>query len=591
MQFFNIDDSLAFRETNKLAIRLSNKLNDTTRLAYNYWDLGLFYSRYSVKDSAYYNYSNAQKLFESAGKVFYSGRMLMNMAIIQSDLRDYTGSEITTIQAIELLKPLKKYKQLYKCYNNLGVIYNELEEFYKALFYHNKALEYQDLITGTNTNTANSLNNIGVVYENQGKFDQAIPKYNEAIQTENLKQKNTKLYAMLLDNLAYSKFKLKDTVGVTALFQESLHIRDSINDISGKTINKLHLAEFYAAYNDSIRALYLAHEAKELATNSKNYRDVLSAYLLLSKLDKMNSDIYSQQYIPLNNMLLKEERAIRNKFTRIRFETDQFIEENELLTEKNKRYLIIGFITLILGVAIYIITDQRLKNIKLRSEKAQQKANEEIYNLLLTQQNKVDEGKRNEKKRMSEELHDGVLGNLYGIKMNLAVLNPQNSKTAVLKREEYIETLSNVIDEILNVSHELSANAIDADVGYIQLIDDLLRENSSTFGYTYKLESDTTTNWQVIPGEKKMNIYRILQESIQNINKYAKANNVLVAIESDEYFVRLSIRDDGIGYNTQTKKDGIGIKNIKSRIQRLQGSVVFTSKTNKGTSIIIKIPL
>ncbi|MDY7394349.1 tetratricopeptide repeat protein [Aureibaculum sp. 2210JD6-5] len=572
-------------------------MNDSITIANNYWDLGRFYSKNNVKDSAYYSYSKAEKIYESLGKKYYGGLMLLNMAIIQSDLRDYTGSEVTTFRAIELLKPLDKYKYLYSAYNNLGIVFNELEEYDKALFYHNKALEYQAKIEGENTFKSNTLNNVGVVYKNDNQHYKAIKSYNEALNTQSLKQQNTKLYAMLLDNLAYSKFKLNDTIGVNALFQESLHLRDSIGDISGKTINKLHLAEYHAAYNDSIKALQLANEAKDLAENSKNYRDLLASLLLLSKLDKKNSDQYSQRYIALNDKLLKEERAIRDKFARIRFETDEFIEENEalaeekeILTEQKKRILTIGSILLVLGVLIYIIRDQRLKNIRLRLEKEQQQANEEIYNLMLTQQYKLDEGKRNEKKRMSEELHDGVLGNLYGIKMNLAVLNQQSNPDAILKREEFIEGLSNVIDEIRNVSHELHANALDADVGYMQLIEDLLIQKSEVNGYNYELLVEEDTNWQVIAGDIKMNIYRIIQEAIQNINKYAQANKVKVELKSDGDFIHLTISDDGIGFNTKTKKDGIGIKNIKSRVERLNGSVEFLSELKKGTSIIIKIP-
>ena len=71
-----------------------------------------------------------------------SGRMLLNMAIMQSDVKDFTGSEITTIRAISKLKPLKKYQQLYRCYNNLAISFNNLEEYDKAIENHKIALEY-----------------------------------------------------------------------------------------------------------------------------------------------------------------------------------------------------------------------------------------------------------------------------------------------------------------------------------------------------------------------------------------------------------------------------------------------------------------
>ena len=141
-QYYRLGDSLAFRNANSLAIKLSFHLQDSIRLANNYWDLGDFYSKHEVKDSAYYNYSKAEKIYEPLDKTYYRGLILLNMAIIQSDLRDYTGSEVTTIRAIELLKPLQKDRQIYRCYNNLGVVFNELQEYDKALVYHNKALEY-----------------------------------------------------------------------------------------------------------------------------------------------------------------------------------------------------------------------------------------------------------------------------------------------------------------------------------------------------------------------------------------------------------------------------------------------------------------
>ena len=404
LNYLRINDSIGFREANRESILLAISMNDSITTANNYWDLGRFYSKNNVKDSAYYSYSKAEKIYASLGKKSYNGSMLLNMAIIQSDLRDYTGSEVTTIRAIELFKPLKKYKQLYKCYYNLGIIYNELEEYDRSLIYHNKALEFQEKMKGKNLLKPSILNNIGVVFQNNNRHLEAIINFNEALKIDSLKLLNTDLYAMLLDNLAYSKFKLKDTIGVNELFQESLHLRDSIGDISGKTINILHLAEYHAVYNNSIKALQLANEAKDLAEQSKNYRDLLASLILLSKLDKKNSDTYTQRYIALNDKLLKEERAIRDKFARIQFETDEFIEENEALTEETeilaeekevlaeqkKRILIIGSVLLVLGLLLYIIRDQRLKNIRLKLEKEQQQANEEIYNLMLTQQYKLD---------------------------------------------------------------------------------------------------------------------------------------------------------------------------------------------------------
>ena len=172
--YFKLGDSLMFREVNKKSIDLSIKIKDSVNLAANYWDLGIFYGDYELKDSAYFSYYKAQKLYESLRNNKNSGIMLINMAIIQKDQKDYTGSEITTIKAISQLKELNDYVQLYKGYNNLGIIYNELSDFDQALFYHNEALQYEKQIKNSKTYKSNTLNNIGVVYERQKKFKEAL---------------------------------------------------------------------------------------------------------------------------------------------------------------------------------------------------------------------------------------------------------------------------------------------------------------------------------------------------------------------------------------------------------------------------------
>ena len=173
---------------------------------------------------------------------------------MQSDVKDFTGSEITTFMAISKLKPLKKYQQLYRCYNNLAINFNNLEEYDKAIENHKIALEYQKKIERRNTFKENSLNNIGVVFRNNNNHQEAIANYQLALQTIDLKKRNVKLYAMLLDNMAYSKFKLNDLDDIKEQLYEPLRIRDSIEDFMGIAVSKLRLAEYYAFIKDSTKA-------------------------------------------------------------------------------------------------------------------------------------------------------------------------------------------------------------------------------------------------------------------------------------------------------------------------------------------------
>ncbi len=591
-RYYVLRDSLNFRRVNKESTELSQKLNDSLNLAANLWDLGRFYSRNGIKDSAYYVYSRAQKLYQGLKNDNFEGRMLLEMAIMQSDVKDFTGSEITTIRAISKLKPLKEYGSLYRCYNNLAINFNNLEEYDDAISNHQIALEYQKQIKRKNTFKENTLNNIGVVYKNKGDYHNAIEYYRLALKTIDLKNTNIKLYATLIDNLAYSEFKIDDLSDTEERLYESLRIRDSINDYMGIAMNKLHLAEYFVHTKDSAKAKQYALEVSELSERTQNYRELFPSLLLLSKLDAKNSANYIDKYILINDSLKKQERTIRNKFARIQFQTDEFIVKNKRLSRQNESILIVSILTILFGVLLYIIRSQRVRNKNLLLEKEQQKANEDIYNLMIAQQNKLDEGSKIEKKRISEELHDGILGKLFGTRLILSNLNADSNADAVQKREKYINDLQEIEEEIRDISHELNneSNIANANIGYETLIETLLLDQSAITYFNFEFKNDKNILWKEKEGQLKMNLYRIIQEATQNINKYAQAKNVFVEFRIKNDQLILEIKDDGVGFNKLSKTNGIGLQNIKSRAEKFDGSVEIISDFNRGTSIKITIP-
>ena len=372
--YFDTADTLKARKINKETIHLALKTGDSSSLAGAYWDLGDYLSdtRYKI-DSGFYYYAQAQQLYESLGNTYYSARMFLRMAIQQTDSKDYISGEITTIKAIELLLPLKKYYHLYGCYNNLGIIFNELGEYDNALLYHNQALEYSRKTDKKTELELVTLNNIGVVYKNQKKYREAIAKYEEALQYNTLHIKHPKWEATLLDNIAYARFKLGDTTDLPNLFYDALKIRDSLDVVSGIVVNTLHLAEYYATYKDTVNALDYAHKTRKLALSSDNFKNLLPSLVLLSQLEHgEQGKTYLYEHIRLSDSLQKAERKLRNKFFRIRFETDQLrLEREKLIGQKtifgNWIVYLSVFIILISGVTYYYYHRQRLYQLRFKT--------------------------------------------------------------------------------------------------------------------------------------------------------------------------------------------------------------------------------
>jgi len=91
--------------------------------------------------------------------------------------------------------------------------------------------------------------------------------------------------------------------------------------------------------------------------------------------------------------------------------------------------------------------------------------------------------------------------------------------------------------------------------------------------------------------EIKMNVYRIIQEAFNNINKYANATKIGLVLDVDEGFLQLEINDNGVGFNVSKVKNGIGLKNMKSRAEAMKGGISIASEKGKGTNIKLKVPL
>lgn len=581
-------DSLNFRYWNNQTFSFNTKINDTSGIAEANWDLAAYFYSINILDSAF-NYNNkALRLYSSIGDEYNTGKILLNMAIIQKDIRDYIGSEITSIEAIKKLKSFERPRPLYLAYNNLAVVNNELEEYENALRFHAMALnyekEFQDEIL-----KASSLNNIGVVEMYRGNFIKSKEVFDDALLIPSIENSNPRLYAMLIDNLAFSKLQLGDTVNLLKQFQWALSIRESINHTPGKVESRLNLTKYYLYTQDTVRALSEAQEAENLSLNFNLNGELIESWLLLSELDNSKSTEYLTKVINLSDSLQKEERAIRNKFTRIQYETDEFRAQNEQLNIQ-KKWMIAGFtgvVLLLISISTIILLKRKNKELKLIQ--LQQKANEDIYTLMIESQSSIERGQEQEKKRISKELHDGILSQFFGVRLNLELLNDKTDQDSAVKREKYIKELKALETEIRKVSHQLNSDLVSSDVSFINILNDLLRGQEDLGGYSGKIEFEGNIEWEKINPKVKINLFRIIQEALHNINKYAGANNVRIGFKNLIEELILIIEDDGKGFDVENSHDGIGITNMKSRIQDLSGEISILSN-KKGTKISIKIP-
>ena len=261
-----------------------------------------------------------------------------------------------------------------------------------------------------------------------------------------------------------------------------------------------------------------------------------------------------------------------------------------------------GEVSQILGIATNITEKKKyeLEIIEFNKSKVQEKEKiNKLKSIALLQ------GQEKERRRLAQDLHDSIGQMLFATKMKLnqAIGNIQIKDNT--ESEELIEVknlISQTINEIRRVSHDLMPNVL-YDFGFQaavnKLIDNFKKSNDKIkLNLQISNELQDKTIDKVLKDAVALALYRILQEGLNNAYKYSKANTIEVNISLNLIEVKLSIKDDGIGFKSSEKlkynsnqPTGNGLNNIKERVKLLNGNFTVFSQPNEGVLLIIKLPI
>jgi len=584
-------------ENYKIAAELLKKNSiasaDIINLAKSYRSFGNYFEQVKVIDSSFYYYTKSEKIYEQLRDYEGYSTILLKKGIIQFYAGDYLGSDLSLSKSLVANKKTSDKIMRYNILNQLGLNSNQLKDYNESINYFNKALIEikKNEIANNFHEEAICLSNIGLVYQNLKNHNKAIEYFDKSLKDITLKVKLPDVYSNIIDNKAYSKLKINDLTSLPNLFFESLAIRKKTNDSSAIIISYIHISEYYYYLNLKDKALEYANSALDLSRINKNPIDILFSLKQGSVVDNTNASKYSEDYLKISDSLQIVERNSKDRFARIQFGTQEIIQEKDILEDKN-RSLLYGFaITFILVALLFIVRAQRAKTRELLFKQTQQKANEEIFNLMMLQQSIIDESRYKEKKRLAQDLHDGVLGRMFGLRLNLDSLNSNTDADAATKRAELLNELKIIEQDIREISHDLNREKLVLINNFVSIVHNLLEEQKSFHDSEVIYHIDPSINWDKIENAIKINMYRILQEGLQNINKYASAKNITIEISGNTENVAFLLKDDGIGFDVNKKSKGIGMQNMITRTSDCQGKIEIISAKGDGTRIEIQIPI
>ncbi|MFT3794909.1 ATP-binding protein [Flavobacterium sp.] len=573
----------------KLVYAKAKKQNDTVDWAQASSWIGDYYQNEMQTDSAFKYYLQSEKMYRLVKDSVNYGRAILNKSTVLYHSGNFPEGINQAIRALKVLKHTNDQYLIYNSYVKIALSLKEVQDYAKALEYFNRSFaELEKLEKTPNFPVEHAryyraihYNNMGTIYERLQEYGKAIGYYNQGLQIENLYERWPELYAALLSNLAYAQMKSGDNGRIESLLLRSLRIRDSLEVLPGIISSKTKIGEYYLLRKDTARALQNFREGFELARKIKVSAEMLQTLKLLTENDSKNKDYYSDLYFKISDSVQNVERATQNKFARIAYETDQIEEQNQLLSRRNKIIIIVSLFVLLTTITGFVILRLRAKNKELRYVKEQQEANEKIYELMLNQQYETEAARNEERNRIAMELHDGIVNSVFTTRFNLMQLESGSTE----KKNELVRELEKTEQEIRKVSHDLQQSLFFEDKNLPEILGNLVNAQQNDFNTEFDLSVDRYIDWSVVSGADKIHVYRIIQEAIQNVNKYSKAAKCLIMLLKTGDKITIRVWDNGVGFQVDKAKDGIGLRNIKTRTEALQGELRIISTPDNGTTI------
>ena len=588
-RYYNLN---LFEKYKKTTLRIQEKAiaqNDTvTQVKCNYNLGGYYYEKYKL-DSCFFYYNRARNLSRDIKDTKLKIEIYKDLGRVLCYQNQFLESQKNIYIALKNAKIIKNNEYIFECYSLFGMSELGMENYTKALEYFELAkftLEHLKQNSYYPVWNAQNQINFCAVYLKKEDYKNLYYYSQKGLSNKNLKFLEINTYSYLKNFFGYAKLKLGDTSSIGE-FKESLKIGDSLSFQPIQNTSNLYLGEYYLTLKDTSKAnLYF----KKVYQNNL-VDDQLKALEKLTLTEPKNTN-YLKKIVYLKDSLFLLERQTREKFARIEYETNEIISEKELIVKEKETVIkklrsvsTVAFVFILVILLFYFIKSRNLKNKELKFIQEQQIAKEEIYELMLNQQHRIEEGKYYEKNRISQELHDGIMGKLTGIRLNLFILKKKQDPDTIQKCLPFIDDIQNVEKEIRQIAHDLNQKLFDDNVKFISIVENLFTMIKNHSDIEFKLQVDERIDWDLINNNIKINIYRIIQETLQNIDKYSKASKVNLNMNKIENEIHIIISDNGIGFKPKTNKKGIGLNNMKKRMEEINGKFLLETSLKKGTKI------
>lgn len=521
-----------------------------------------------------------------------------NIALNSSNRGDFQKAVAQNFELLRVIESKQDLVMLSNVYANLSNAYYFLKQLKPAETYQLKALAIFKQ-TNARTGIANALNSLGTIYTDQKKLSTATTYLQQSLAIK--KQLGDSLgMANTYTNLASLYKELKNNAEELNATRNAERLFTALKDDEKLASTYLNYGNYYSRQNNWAKALSYEKKAIALAEKESNpyilsnaYESMSATYAHLNNPDTALA--FSNKALSAKDSMYDE--GMRNQVAevQVKYETlqkEQQIKEQELLLQQKENSLIrrnYGLAAVAgLLLAGSIFTYLFYKRAKLKQALQMQ---DEIIKQQDMAASAVMAAEENERARIARELHDGIGQMMSVAKMNLSAIetNIHLNDSEKIQFEKAISLVDESCKEVRMVAHTMMPNTLlkaglaSAIRNFINNIDNrVIKISFASEGINERLDYKIETV-----------LYRVVQEAVTNVIKHSGANELDISLIRDDDGLSATIEDNGKGFDTTLagNGEGIGLKNIVTRMAFLKGTAEWNSSPGNGTLLALHIPV
>jgi len=598
----NLDTAMYYLQESK---RLNESIDgDITILANAYLYMGFIHSIRKNRNQCIENINVATKLFDELKDYKETCRALNAVGLLYSKLEIFDTAMSYYYEGLGIATEHKLEKQRIKFLINIANIYSTTNELHKALDVYAEAYKGCETI-GDSLDMVTIAVNRAVNYYSLGETDEAMREFLIALnKAEDVNDYGTIHIVSNNIGLIYRRKLQYDS----ALFyfkkaEELCYILGSESGLLPPYINMGNTYKAMGKYN-----MAMEEYKKELRISLKynRKRSIAQVYwnitLLYKSLNKFeDAYLYLDKYVSLRDTIF-EETKLKN-LTKYQAKFNKYEDEAKILELENvkirtqahnadltyQRNVYVGLILFSLFVIVSMLVFYRWRN-KKNKLIAEQRLKQMESERKLNAARSVLEGEEKERKRIAQELHDGIGVLLSTASIHFSNVEDKADKGIAELTHKAKLLLDKASKEVRHISHNMMPGVL-SKFGVFEALTDTFEslEDDSGIKSNFKIEGKKVP----LDENSEIMIYRILLELINNTLKHAGATEVSCIMKIDKDKLEIEYKDNGKGFDLSKlqSKNSFGLNGIQSRIDFLNGDLKVDSESGKGSRYVMVIPI